>query len=88
MKTILGGFGDIQSMMQTVVDAVMHNNVEMAAAQEQALVATSATAKSRLDDINALASYTEASFERLNNAIVSTAQTSHNIPRLTVSRIS
>ncbi|PQE25448.1 nuclear membrane fusion Kar5 protein [Rutstroemia sp. NJR-2017a BBW] len=69
MKSILGGFGDIQRMMQTVADAVMHSNAEMAAAQEQALVATSATAKSRLVDINALASYTEASFERLNNAI-------------------
>jgi hypothetical protein len=88
MKSILGGFGDIQRMMQTVVDAVMNSNAEMAAAQEQALVATSATAKSRLDDINALASNTEASFERLNNAIVSAAQTFNDVLRLTIFRIS
>ncbi|KAM3079462.1 hypothetical protein ACMFMG_005893 [Clarireedia jacksonii] len=69
MKSILGSFGDIQRMMHTVVETVVHSHAEMAAAQEQALVATSGTAKSRMEDINALASNTEASFERLNYAI-------------------
>lgn len=71
LRSILGNAGDIQRMMKTVVDTVLQSNAEMAAAQEQALVATSGTAKSRLEDINALAQNAESSFERLTFAIVS-----------------
>lgn len=57
--------------MKNVVDTVLQSNAEMAAAQEQALVATSGTAKSKLENINALAENAESSFERLTYAIVS-----------------
>lgn len=55
--------------MKNVVDTVLQSNAEMAAAQEQALVATSGNAKSRLENINALAENAESSFERLTYAI-------------------
>lgn len=57
--------------MKNVVDTVLQSNAEMAAAQEKALVSTSGTAKSKLEDINALAENAESSFERLTYAIVS-----------------
>ncbi|KAJ8062796.1 hypothetical protein OCU04_008054 [Sclerotinia nivalis] len=69
LRSILGSTGDIQRVMKNVVDTVLQSNAEMAAAQEQALVATSGTAKSRLEDINALAENAESSFERLTYAI-------------------
>lgn len=55
--------------MKNVVDTVLQSNAEMAAAQESALVTTSGVAKSRLEDINALAENAESSFERLTYAI-------------------
>jgi len=42
----------------------------MAAVQEQALVASTGLAASRLQGVNALAENTEASFDRLKYAIV------------------
>ncbi|KAI9640626.1 hypothetical protein NHQ30_010925 [Ciborinia camelliae] len=69
LRSILGSTGDIQRVMKNVVDTVLQSNAEMAAAQEQALVATSGTAKSRLENINALAENAESSFERLTYAI-------------------
>ncbi|TGO46788.1 hypothetical protein BOTNAR_0565g00050 [Botryotinia narcissicola] len=69
LRSILGSTGDIQRVMKNVVDTVLQSNAEMAAAQEQALVATSGTAKSKLEKINALAENAESSFERLTYAI-------------------
>ncbi|KAK6602311.1 hypothetical protein H4I95_07413 [Botrytis cinerea] len=69
LRSILGSTGDIQRVMKNVVDTVLQSNAEMAAAQEQALVATSGNAKSRLENINALAENAESSFERLTYAI-------------------
>ncbi|CAD6449326.1 d4c2e595-a039-4705-b477-c40f1496fb1f [Sclerotinia trifoliorum] len=69
LRSILGSTGDIQRVMKNVVDTILQSNAEMAAAQERALVATSGTAKSRLEDINALAENAESSFERLSYAI-------------------
>lgn len=59
--------------MKNVVDTVLQSNAEMAAAQEHALMATTGTAKSKLEVINALAGNAESSFERLTHAIVSKA---------------
>lgn len=43
----------------------------MAGAQEQALIVSTGLATSRLENVNALAGDTEASFDRLKYAIVS-----------------
>lgn len=69
LRSILCSTGDIQRVMKNVVDTVLQSNAEMAAAQESALVTTSGVAKSRLEDINALAENAESSFERLTYAI-------------------
>ncbi|KAG4032619.1 hypothetical protein MFRU_006g00890 [Monilinia fructicola] len=69
LRSILGSTGDIQRVMKNVVDTVLQSNAEMAAAQEHALMATSGTAKSKLEVINALAGNAESSFERLTHAI-------------------
>ncbi|QSZ36144.1 hypothetical protein DSL72_007269 [Monilinia vaccinii-corymbosi] len=69
LRSVLGSTGDIQRVMKNVVDTVLQSNAEMAAAQQQAFVVTTGTAKSRLEAINALAGNAESSFERLTYAI-------------------